>query len=671
MKKIFRIFVLIYLIFGIFSIANANNYKIIGENNNLIFNIEAIWNNEFKNEVNLPKYFSSEQKIEWIFWIKNIGPVKMENVKINCLWDKTKCNLQWNWTNYTIWNIDFKKGVFNSINNKFSGIIETNIGNFSLENISLGLDWDLTRKIFIAGENNEITLNNNFGEKTITITFNSVKYSWKWNKVKVPLTISGNYTIKVEIDWEIKNFPIIVNPGSIAIIEMKQEWSSYAGWEKKIIFTPKDKFENIIRTGKIKLEFSSKTSNNQTNLNLNNNWSQIVTSPQNVINNEREVEVKNWKAEILIKSAVPDDNKIILKKIFFNWIEWKNFFGISENDKKIFFKNPIEITTKTEEYYSNEEHELEIKLNKKSTNIKNIKIIVEYATIGSSSEFKIENSSNNYKYKNTYPERKSIWKEINFAGNETKIIKSTLETIPSKEKKIKTEINIFAQYTTNITGQDKIITTLIKTINNDVENNNPENIENLKDITSESQKAKLWNTVRKNIAYLKRNTTSYDWKNYIISDENIEIWNNIDRETYITTGADIIINENIFNNKDTPIAIIATNSNGKGGNILIAENVTNLEWVVLMADKIKNYNDNKKDKQLYIFGSVFAENSCMDKNKDCLPKLRENYKRDKNNKKINTAEWEIAEKYPHIKVILQYNPKLYSNPPIGLAEIVN
>lgn len=662
MKKIFHILVFFYLIFGIFGIANAISYKMIWENDNLIFNIEEIVGFE-NNNIKIPKYLANEQKIEWNFWIKEIWPVKM-NIKIECYTSKI-CSLKGKWQNSTIWEIDFSGGNFDNNKKTFGGKINTNIWQLSLDKISLGQDWELEKYSFVAGEN-EIILNNNFGEKIITVTFNSVKYSWKWNKVKVPLKISGNYTIKVEIDWEIKNFPITINPGNISKIEMKQEWSNYAGWEKKIIFTPKDKFGNIIQTGKLKLKFKSTASNNQTNLNLNNNWSQIVTSPQNVINNEREVEVKDWKTEILIKSAVPSSDKIILEKIFFDWIEWKNFFGISENDRKIVFRNPIQITTDSEEIYPNQEHTLKINLEKIENieNIDNVKIIAEYATIGSSGEFKIENSSNNYKYRNPNTKRKSIWKELYFGKNtwEKNIISKL--NIKENEEKIKIEINIFAEYISN----NKKIITKIQTINKEIIIIKAEKPNSIRNLTSENNKAKIWNTVRKNISYLKRNINNFDNKNYIISDKNIELNDNLNKQSYITIGADIIINENISNKDwETPIAIIATNSNEKGGKILISENVTNLEWVVLMADRIENNNDDKKDKQLYIFGSVFADNGCMEEKDDCLPNLRKNY----TGSIDKSANWEIAKKYKYSKVILQYNPKLISNPPIWLAETIN
>lgn len=662
MKKIFHILVFFYLIFGIFGIANAISYKMIWENDNLIFNIEEIVGFE-NNNIKIPKYLANEQKIEWNFWIKEIWPVKM-NIKIECYTSKI-CSLKGKWQNSTIWEIDFSGGNFDNNKKIFGGKINTNIWQLSLDKISLGQDWELEKYSFVAGKL-KIKLDKDFGKENIVVTINNKNYSWTWNTVNITdITKIWKYKAKVEVNWERKNFDITIIPGEIYKIRMEQTWSRFAGWSKIIKFYPEDKHWNSIKSGKIWIRFQSQASSNKTGIDIAES-SSIVTSPQNIINNYKTFDVNSdGYVQVEIKSATISEDEILLSDLRFNGIKWD--FKINENDKKIKFQNPIQITTDNEEIYPNQEYTLKINLEKIENieNINNVKIIAEYATIDSQNVFEINwNNSKKYKYKNTDSKRKSIWKELYFGKNTwEKDIISKLN-IKENEEKIKIEINIFAEYISN----NKKIITKIQTINKEIIIIKAEKPNSIRNLTSENNKAKIWNTTRKNINLLKRNINNFDNKNYIISDKNIELNNNLNKQSYITIGADIIINENISNKDwETPIAIIATNSNEKGGKILISENVTNLEWVVLMADKIENKNDDKKDKQLYIFGSVFADNGCMEEKDDCLPNLRKNY----TGSIDKSANWEIAKKYKYSKVILQYNPKLISNPPIWLAETIN
>lgn len=693
MKIIFHITAIIALIFGIFNIAYTSDWNsiIIWNNSKLNFNIHSLTNNNIN--IKNPTLFINwwQREINWYFWINEIGPVKMQNIKVICL-TSTNCSLRWVWTNKTIGEINFWKWNFNPKTKNFYWKIETNIWSFELKDIKLDIDFEIKEKNIHANDKATIKLDTNFGDKIIELTVDNIKrYTWVWDSIKnVDLKKVWNYKLKIKADWKIKYFDIKVIPSDIKSISMEKTGSDIASWNwMKIIFKPKDKYWNSITNWTLGVKFNSNVDNIDTEIrkNLNNffqtskkisNSSNIVYSIPQAINTKTNIPIKpNWEAIITIKTSSPTSNtwKIKLSKLEYNGnqsnYEWKKFINlIEEKDKNIEFKNPIDvIINDSEEMYPDHNYEMGITLNKKTNSITNEQVILQY-------KINDRNSTLNSSYKRLLSNQKyqtvnsSNWfLKVIFNKNEkTKNIESILNTQNSTKDEIEVEIKVYTSYMSiGSQKQQKLTITPVTTITKKIYKNIVDPVK-LSIEQQQNQRNRLWNNIRKNISYLNRNTTNFDNKNYIIQKEDI-IVDKIDKQTYVSMGGDIILNQNISNKNETPLAFIAMNQDWKWWKILIWENVTNLEWVVLIADKIENYNDKNKDKQLYIFGSVFSENACMDiKNKDCLPDLRSWYN-GKDNKK--SANWEFAKKYKYSTVIIKYNPWLYSNPPIWLSETIN
>lgn len=83
--------------------------------------------------------------------------------------------------------------------------------------------------------------------------------------------------------------------------------------------------------------------------------------------------------------------------------------------------------------------------------------------------------------------------------------------------------------------------------------------------------------------------------------------------------------------------------------------------------RIQNASEtDTKKQQLYIFGSVFAENACLDRNGDCLPMLRENY----TGSGVDRSRSNRAQYFPNTAVIIDYNRKILTDAPPGLENFV-
>ena len=171
----------------------------------------------------------------------------------------------------------------------------------------------------------------------------------------------------------------------------------------------------------------------------------------------------------------------------------------------------------------------------------------------------------------------------------------------------------------------------------------------------------LLNLIRKNIAYLGRNISDFSNKNYEVFERNVQISSHLSpqKRTYIAIGGDITIDQNINNTSD-PIAIIALEKDGVGGNIIIKGSVTNLN-TSLIAEKSILGDTNKKN-QLYIKGSIMAENLCSGQT-ECFSNIRKEFK------------WEDPASHKAVgqennpnKIIVEYNPALRLNPPPGLEN---
>lgn len=135
--------------------------------------------------------------------------------------------------------------------------------------------------------------------------------------------------------------------------------------------------------------------------------------------------------------------------------------------------------------------------------------------------------------------------------------------------------------------------------------------------------------------------------------------------SYISLGGDIIIDDNINFDTNTPIALIAISRNGQGWNIKISGDVTNIN-ASLVAENNILWNDANKKNQLAIIGSVMANNFCSDiSTSDCFENLRQDF----DFKNLDGYSKKSSGFLSNMnKIIIQYNPAIKTNPPPGLEN---
>lgn len=135
------------------------------------------------------------------------------------------------------------------------------------------------------------------------------------------------------------------------------------------------------------------------------------------------------------------------------------------------------------------------------------------------------------------------------------------------------------------------------------------------------------------------------------------------------------ISNNIEKKNDRPLAIIAlADSEGNGGNILINSSVTDISASLFAERAVKSDGD----KQLYIYGALVSGNtlgdavagicpyyivSCITPEEYDLEYLR-SYDGIPSNAAINPR----ATDYPASSLIIEYDMRLQSDPPVGLPQ---
>jgi hypothetical protein len=122
--------------------------------------------------------------------------------------------------------------------------------------------------------------------------------------------------------------------------------------------------------------------------------------------------------------------------------------------------------------------------------------------------------------------------------------------------------------------------------------------------------ANVWNTLRKNIALLSRNRTSYTDVDYTISNTDLTLSDSdfASKRTIVTIGWDIMITSDIVN-REYPIAIIALmDADGHGGDITISPSVRDISATLFAEKSVKSSGSD----QLYVRGSVISHNTVSD-----------------------------------------------------------
>lgn len=125
---------------------------------------------------------------------------------------------------------------------------------------------------------------------------------------------------------------------------------------------------------------------------------------------------------------------------------------------------------------------------------------------------------------------------------------------------------------------------------------------------SDTTRTTIFNTLRKNIALLKRNRSDYSNAEFTYTGADADVNNNDfnHKRVYIAEGGDIVIHTGILM-QDHPLAIIAlkdpvTNS---GGNIRIATGVTDIHATLIAEGAVIGSGS----RQLYIHGTIISNNS--------------------------------------------------------------
>jgi hypothetical protein len=125
--------------------------------------------------------------------------------------------------------------------------------------------------------------------------------------------------------------------------------------------------------------------------------------------------------------------------------------------------------------------------------------------------------------------------------------------------------------------------------------------------TTSKSRADVFNQIRKSVALMSRGRTSYTDVPYTIVNTDLSITDAsfTDKQTLVVIGKDITITEDIAKRTDHPLAIIALAKDGVGGNIIIADGVTDVHASLFAEHAVLSSGDS----QLYIGGSLVSGNT--------------------------------------------------------------
>lgn len=200
--------------------------------------------------------------------------------------------------------------------------------------------------------------------------------------------------------------------------------------------------------------------------------------------------------------------------------------------------------------------------------------------------------------------------------------------------------------------------------------------------TSADVRNDFWNTVRKNVALLSRNRTVYTDVDYdIIRDHDISIDPTAftTKRTIVVIGGDVTITSDIPLDPDRALSVMSlSNTTGSGGNIMIDPAVRDVNVSLFAEKSLLSHGDN----QLYIFGSLLTQNTmgksilgicpyyvatCTNPDDYDLEKIRKDYM---TLPSIvgHTASAEHAIDHPKNALIIEYDGRILTNPPIFLQK---
>lgn len=693
-----KIAIIIALLGGenIFANNHSNeNFAIIWKNSDLNFNIQ---NQEDKAFINM-----TTGKISGKFYIEWLGFAQIKNFKK--LWENAEIlKIIFNTENTSIGNItgdlEINKKTF-----IVTGNIISNMGNLSLENISLNNPNTHLADLgnLQANHNSQIRINNPKENEIyeLEIYFNNQKIqtATENNNIfeNIDLSLAGNYDFKFITKDENNNNPRINEFKNISVKpnEMStnlDNWNFYAkkfcqenpvknntcidGNERKpseiIIPTGKvgedmkfeiklrDKYWNRISGKNLDIEFE-KSENIEFGIpaSFNQTQGKITGSISAITNSDYSFS--------FIPHISAETNEITIHSLKYNNTDILSHFPAIKIEK------PVEIEAEIpEKIFSNIGAEAKITTKNISKKISNPKIIVkmigngEFENILTDGEFECKKDIFSHNLTGLCKSANFLEKVIGYTPTNNEKSVKILPKISTSQENLKLEFwlnyNISSKNFSKKINEKSII----------VEKSTPKDLEiaggthNVGNITENGTtfgtwRTKLLNLIRKNIAYLERNRTHFD-KNYIIrrnNDISAEIWTNPTKRTYISIWHDITIDTNI-NPINGPIVIISLANGNNGGNIKIKWHVTNINATLIAEKSI--LGDDAKNNQLYIKGSVMADNMCNDKD-SCFLKIRKDF--DFTNPDHNKTK----ENNPN-RIIIEYDPAIISNPPPALENFV-
>lgn len=662
MKKImWYILVMFSIIFGFFglaknTLASEAEYFLSGVSGGVNFAIDSTY---WKRA----KWNSSTKKFSGKIYIQGIGLIELDGVQLSC-YGKI-CNLSRNIITEQIGTLNFNL-LLHLENKKLSGtIISPNTGDsFRFENILLTENEINIANIneLKAGKNitllfdqklsNDATMQiwetypNGGGSHKSEIITDKLRPDLQWFH-NLDITRSGSYYTFI-LHTHNKTFyynNITIHPSEATQIDAKIE-------NNNLNISLKDTYNNAIKSGDAKIFFRIEE-DTQIPKKFQIPPSELTRVDENIF--EKKVPVTTGGISIPINFT--SKPKIFsITKIKYNNEEIKNFQEIHLTDQ---INTPIEPTI-------NIPNSDKIELNNHtymSINFGNTTGLTDVKVVGMGNNIEIISEKCELVFcKNLWsdgvfiatPEKNNVIFRAKNTGD------TTLETFVyfKKNGNPNTEF-FFKTQSQNLTIIDNTINDLeLLGSNFSFGNINPTH-------TSGNNSTKpiqtlLLNQIRKNIGYLSRNYNSsannfqiLRWNNN--NNNNYNYNYNDSKQTMIVLDGDITINNNIPYSPHYPKAIIAIN-----GNIKIAPNVTDIHATLIAGKSILSTDDSEKSYQLYILGSVIADNI-----QDTFKTMRAAFNNTDDIKKSEKNRRDSV----NDRIIIEYDNRIAKNPPPGLENI--
>lgn len=698
--------------------AYASGDQILGENSDIKFSIDDYVFEHAWSSVELPKFDQATGILTWNFYSKKLGRfISLSWIHMQCSW--TTCQLEGNSVDDVVGTIDFSGVQYDTTTKGFHGNITTTAWNLSME-------WISVSKISIQVSGIASTMTANDAVNIQIIPKDTVFYTIQQNINNIAYnsytTHTGEVTLDLSVAWT-HTITITAKDASASILGTRTVQITVIPWNISKTATPtqtandfcrinppfcpdgntiqwsrvdgpnvgnvwqyisqtlklRDQYGNKITSGNISITYKNTVKLDQ----IKKEWIQNTFAGGNTF----EATLVGNDATYTIKSLAPTDeseNILRVQTIQYNWQDITNSISL----QNIIIRKPYsaQIQLPNNSISPNTPLSLQVTANGPTPDLAGIsdkRIIwkltvnsfIDYFSIDSSPNWVTdwckannwEASTNTYCSSPKVPfESTSVFSYEGISSPTTINARLQLNQKNSVSGKFDAIVsysldwNIISYLSSSTPFQSQGTTNIFGMVH-------PTNgaLTSITSASSPKKRNDLLNQIRKNVAYLSRNLWTNQWSNYILVNGDITLDTlNPETRAYIAIGGNITLNTNILStDKNTPIALIALSKDGVWGKIILNNSVKNIEATLFAEKSIQNSSSTPWDNQLYIVGSVFADNACNEKNADCLYWLRLNY----NWEDSKMATW--WEKYKFTPVIVEYNPNITLNPPPGLANI--